>query len=175
MTPQGLIHHQHLQHIQGQHNLHQILQQQQHHYFLQQLNEHQDAGGQFKASSPLPSAYPTYIPNSAGDNQVGPSDKATLTPAVTALFNTAAAGGSSTCKWKPPVDCRVESLKPSLYLNSGIVKSCYFWQEQPCLHFLLISLTLLNALLFLFTINTCFYSFKNKGQNSARSAYYCLS
>ena len=117
MTPPEILHTQHLQHVQGPHHLN-ILQHQQYLHHLQQFNEQQDAGGQFKTSSPLPS---TYVPNSAGDNQGESSEKAALPPSVSLLFNSASAGGSSACKWMPPVDCSVETHQIS---NSVLGMCC---------------------------------------------------
>ncbi|XP_059171703.1 uncharacterized protein LOC131952835 isoform X2 [Physella acuta] len=60
------------------------------------------------------------VPNSAGDNNAAVDKSSALPPSVTALFNSAAMGGSNACKWKPHLDCSVETLESSYFSNSAI-------------------------------------------------------
>lgn len=72
----------------------------------------------------IPLSHLMTVPNSAGDNNAAIDKSSALPPSVTALFNSAAMGGSNACKWKPHLDCSVETLESSYFSNSGRVYVC---------------------------------------------------
>uniref|UniRef100_A0A2C9KJI6 Eukaryotic translation initiation factor 4E transporter n=1 Tax=Biomphalaria glabrata TaxID=6526 RepID=A0A2C9KJI6_BIOGL len=90
-----------------------------HHY------QEQFAGHMKDHLGPIPHNLLT-MPNPAGDNNATVNEKMALPPSVTALFNSAAVGGSNACKWKPRLDCSVETLESSYYTDSAMSSTSSF-------------------------------------------------